>query len=78
MPQSFNLTPQISDNDLRGWKNQRTAALFRPGLFVAAVRQRSQAKRTEQTVGATFPLRAEPDDIWRQLERMLSALRTQG
>jgi hypothetical protein len=46
MPQSLNLTPQISDNDLRGWKNQRTAALFRAGLAVATVRQRLVADYT--------------------------------
>jgi type VI secretion system protein ImpL len=38
LPQSLNLTPQISDSDLRGWKNQRTAALFRP-VWLATVRQ---------------------------------------
>ncbi|MBD8170397.1 hypothetical protein, partial [Erwinia persicina] len=38
----------------------------------------SQAKRTEQTVGASFPLRATAGDITRQLELMLPALRTQG
>lgn len=39
IPPSLNLTPQTSDSDLRGLENQRTAALFRPGLAVAAVRQ---------------------------------------
>lgn len=34
----------------------------------------SQAKRTEQTVGASFPLRAKADDISRQLELMLAPL----
>jgi type VI secretion system protein ImpL len=39
MPSSLTLTPQISESDLRAGKNQRTAALCRPGLAVETVRQ---------------------------------------
>ncbi|OWS74861.1 type VI secretion protein VasK [Pantoea sp. VS1] len=80
MPQSFNLTPQISDNDLRGLEKISELLCYSAPVYLWQLCDSawSQAKRTEQTVGATFPLRAEPDDICRQLERMLSDLRTQG
>jgi len=80
MPQSLNLTPQISDNDLRGL--EKISELLRYSapvwLWQLCDSTWSQAKRTEQTVGATFPLRAKPDDITRQLELMLPTLRMQG
>ncbi|MCU6348714.1 ImcF-related family protein [Enterobacter quasiroggenkampii] len=80
VPQSLNLTPQISDNDLRGL--EKISQLLRYSapvwLWQLCDSKWSQAKRTEQTVGASFPLRARPDDITRQLELMLPALRTQG
>lgn len=80
MPQSLNLTPQISDNDLRGL--EKISELLRYSapvwLWQLCDSQWSQAKRTEQTVGATFPLRAKPNDITHQLELMLPALRDQG
>nr|WP_226376747.1 VasL domain-containing protein [Pantoea stewartii] len=80
MPQSLNLTPQISDNDLRGL--EKISELLRYSapvwLWQLCDSTWSQAKRTEQPVGASFPLRAKPDDITRQLELMLPALRTQG
>lgn len=80
VPQSLNLTPQISDNDLRGL--EKISELLRYSapvwLWQLCDSKWSQAKRTEQTVGATFPLRARPDDITRQLELMLPTLRTQG
>ncbi|MCB5948426.1 ImcF-related family protein [Enterobacter sp. TCD1-1] len=80
MPRSLNLTPQISDNDLRGL--EKISELLRYStpvwLWQLCDSKWSQAKRTEQTVGASFPLRARPDDITRQLELMLPALRTQG
>lgn len=80
MPQSLNLTPQISDNNLRGL--EKISELLRYSapvwLWQLCDSTWSQAKRTEQPVGASFPLRAKPDDITRQLELMLPALRTQG
>lgn len=80
VPQSLNLTPQISDNDLRGL--EKISELLRYSapvwLWQLCDSKWSQAKRTEQAVGASFPLRAKADDITRQLELMLPALRTQG
>lgn len=80
LPESLNLTPQISDNDLRGL--EKISELLRYSapvwLWQLCGSRWSQAKRTEQTVGASFPLRATAGDITRQLELMLPALRTQG
>lgn len=80
IPQSLNLTPQISDNDLRGL--EKISELLRYSapvwLWQLCDCQWSQAKRPEQAVGASFPLRAKEDDIIRQLELILPTLRTQG
>lgn len=80
LSQSHTLTPRISDNDLRGL--EKISELLRYSapvwLWQLCDSKWSQAKRPEQTVGATFPLRAKPDDITRQLELMLPILRTQG
>lgn len=80
MPQSLNLTPQISDNDLRGLEKISELLRYSAPVYLWQLCDStwSQAKRTEQTVGATFPLRAKADDITRQLEQMLPSLRTQG
>ncbi|EPS2041048.1 ImcF-related family protein [Citrobacter sp. TSA-1] len=80
MPQSLNLTPQISDNDLRGL--EKISELLRYSapvwLWQLCDSNWSQTKRPEQTVGARFPLRAKEDDITRQLESILPELRAQG
>lgn len=80
MPPSFNLTPQISDNDLRGL--EKISELLRYSapvwLWQLCDSNWSQAARLEQAVGATFPMRAKADDITRQLELMLPTLRMQG
>lgn len=80
VPQSLNLTPQISDNDLRGL--EKISELLRYSapvwLWQLCDSKWSQEKRTEQAVGTSFPLRAKADDITRQLELMLPALRIQG
>lgn len=80
MPPSFNLTPQISDNDLRGL--EKISELLRYSapvwLWQLCDSKWSQATRPEQPVGASFPLRAKEDDVIRQLELMLPALRAQG
>jgi type VI secretion system protein ImpL len=53
MPQSLNLTPQISDNDLRGL--EKISELLRYSapvwLWQLCDSKWSQAKRTEQAVG---------------------------
>lgn len=80
IPQSLSLTPQISDSDLRGL--EQISELLRYSapvwLWQLCDSKWSQAKRPEQTVGATFPLRAKEGDIFRQLELMLPTLRAQG
>ncbi|WP_438439251.1 ImcF-related family protein [Klebsiella quasipneumoniae] len=80
MPSSLTLTPQISENDLRGLEKISELLGYAAPVWLWKLgdSEWSQAKRTEQTVGATFPLRAKPDDITGQLERMLPALRAQG
>ena len=80
IPESLNLTPKISDNDLRGL--EKISELLRYSapvwLWKLCDSDWSQTKRPEQAVGASFPLRAKEDDITRQLELMLPGLRTQG
>lgn len=80
MPQSLNLTPQVSDNDLRGL--EKISELLRYSapvwLWQLCDSNWSQTTRPEQAVGARFPLRAKEDDITRQLERILPELRAQG
>jgi type VI secretion system protein ImpL len=80
MPHSLNLTPRMSDNDLRGL--EKISELLRYAapvwLWQLCDSDWSQAKRTEQATGATFPLRATPDDIRLQLEKLLPELRAQG
>lgn len=80
VPQSLNLTPQISDNDLRGLEKISELLRYSAPVYLWQLCDStwSQAKRTEQAVGASFPPRANADDITRQLELMLPALRTQG
>lgn len=74
------ITPQISDSDLRGLEKISELLRYSAPVYLWQVCDSAwwQAERTEQTVGATFPLRAKPDGITRQLELMLPALRTQG
>lgn len=80
MPQSLNLTAQTSDNDLRGL--EKISELLRYSapvwLWQLCDSKWSQATRPGQPVGASFPLRAKEDDVIRQLELMLPALRAQG
>lgn len=80
MPTSLNLTPQISDNDLRSL--EKISELLRYSapvwLWQLCDSHWPQEKRPEQAVGASFPPRAKEDDIIHQLELMLPALQTQG
>ena len=80
LPQNLNLTPQISDNDLRGL--EKISELLRYSapvwLWKLCDSDWPQTDRTEQAVGASFPLRAGADDITRQLESVLPALRARG
>lgn len=80
MPESLNLTPQISDNDLRGL--EKISELLRYSapvwLWQLCDSNWSQIARPEQAVGASFPLRAREEDVIRQLELLLPNLRAQG
>ncbi len=80
IPPAFNLTPQMSDNDLRGLEKISELLRYSAPVWLWQLRDSkwSQAKRIEQVVGTHFPLRAKESDIIGQLELMLPALRTQG
>ncbi|MGK3487562.1 ImcF-related family protein [Klebsiella michiganensis] len=80
MPPSLNLTPQISDSDLRGLEKISELLCYSAPVWLWQLCDSNWSQRThpEQAVGASFPLRAKEDDIIRQLERMLPALRAQG
>ncbi|WP_434134046.1 ImcF-related family protein [Enterobacter cloacae] len=80
LPQSLKLTPQISDNDLRGLEKISELLRYSAPVWLWQLCDSNwpQATRSEQSVGATFPLRAKADDITGQLEMMLPELRTQG
>lgn len=80
LPHSLELTPQISDSDLRGL--EKISELLRYSapvwLWQLCESKWSQAKRPEQAVGASFPPRASLDDVARQMTNLLSPLTTQG
>ena len=80
LPQSLKLTPQISDNDLRGLENITELLRYAAPVWLWKLcgSDWEQTDRTEQAVGAFFPLRAKTDDISSQLELMLPGLRAQG
>lgn len=74
------LTPQVSDNDLRGLEKIGALLRWQPPVWLWQLcdSEWRQDGRTEQAVGATFPERASPDDIRHQLERLLPELRVRG
>jgi len=80
LPQKQNLTHQISDNDLRGLEKISDLLRYSTPVWIWKLCDSdwSQTNRTEQAVGASFPLRARTDDVTHQLELMLSGLREQG
>lgn len=80
LPQTLNLTSQISDNDLRGFEKISELLRYSAPVWIWKLCDSywSQTNRTEQAVGASFPLRARTDDVTHQLELMLSGLREQG
>ncbi|MCG1031673.1 hypothetical protein J5S76_06735 [Bacillus amyloliquefaciens] len=80
LPQSLNLTPQISDNDLRGLEKISELLHYSAPVWLWQLcgSNWSQGSRPEQAIGVSFPLRAKEDDVIRQLERILPALRVQG
>ena len=77
---SQNLTPQTSDNDLRGL--EKISELLRYSapvwLWQLCDSNWSQDGRTEQAVGASFPLGANQEEVAQQLEQLLPELTEQG
>ena len=75
-----NLTPQMSDNDLRGL--ERISELLRYSapvwLWQLCGSEWPQAGRKSQSVGITLPWRAMPDEVATQLDKLLPQLREQG
>ena len=77
---SQNLTPQTSDNDLRGLEKIGEALRYQPPawLWQLCGSNWSQDGRTEQAVGASFPLGANQEEVAQQLEQLLPKLTEQG
>lgn len=75
-----NLTPQISDNDLRGLEKTGDALHYSAPVYLWQLCDSawSQAGRKPQTVGVTLPLRAMPEDIAPQFDKLLAQLREPG
>jgi type VI secretion system protein ImpL len=75
-----NLTPQMSDNDLRGL--EKISELLRYSapvwLWQLCGSEWPQAGRKSQSVGITLPWRAMPDEVATQLDKLLPQLREQG
>lgn len=75
-----NLTSQQSDSDLRALESIGSLLRYLPPVWLWQLCSSdwSQEGRPEQPVGATFPLRALPEDIASQLNHLLPMLRRQG
>ena len=74
------LTPQVSDNDLRGLEKIGEALHYSAPVWLWQLcdSEWSQAGRKSQAVGATLPLRAMPEEVAKQLNKLLPQLREQG
>ncbi|CAG7701587.1 unnamed protein product, partial [Allacma fusca] len=74
------LTPQQSNNDLRALETIGTLLRWQPPVWLWQLCSSdwSQAGRAEQAIGATFPPRAQPQDIGTQLNGLLPPLRELG
>ncbi len=74
------LTPQASDNDLRGLEKIGTLLGYQPPVWLWQLCDSAwpQPGRRSQTVGITLPLRAMPDDVTSQFDKLLPQLREQG
>jgi len=75
-----NLTPQMSDNALRGLEKIGELLRYQPPVYLWQLcgSQWSQAGRKSQAVGITLPLRALPEGVETQLGKLPSQLREQG
>lgn len=74
------LTPQLSDNDLRGLERISEALRYSAPVWLwqQCGNEWSQAGRETQSVGISLPLKAMPEDVEKQLDKLLPRLREQG
>lgn len=74
------LTPQMSDNDLRGLEIISEALRYSTPVWLWQLcgSEWSQAGRKLQPVGITVPLWAMPENVASQLDKLLPQLREQG
>jgi len=75
-----NLTPQMSDNDLRGLEKISEALQYSAPVYLWQLCSSAwpQAGRKAQSIGVTLPQWATPDDVAGQLNKLLPQLREQG
>ncbi|MCS2153172.1 type VI secretion protein VasK [Scandinavium goeteborgense] len=74
------LTPQMSDNDLRGLEKIGELLRYQPPVWLWQLCESawSQSGRTTQSVGLALNAKAMPEDIAVQLNKLLPQLREQG
>jgi len=74
------LTPQMSDNDLRGLEKIGEVLRYLPPVWLWQLCESdwSQSDRPDQAVGISLPARAMPEDVAAQLNKLLPQLREQG
>ncbi|CAI2423068.1 Uncharacterized protein conserved in bacteria [Serratia ficaria] len=75
-----NLTPQMSDSDLRGLEKIGEALRYSAPVYLWQLCGSAwpQEGRKSQSIGVTFPPRAVPENVAEQLNRLLPQLREQG
>ncbi len=74
------LTPQMSDSDLRGLEKIGEALRYSAPVYLWQLCGSNwpQAGRKSQPIGVTFPPRAAPENVAAQLNALLPQLREQG
>lgn len=77
---SHSLTPQMSDNDLRSLEKISEILRYSAPVWLWQLHKSewTQSGRQQQAVGITLPLRASPDDISIQLNKLTPHLREKG
>lgn len=80
LDEAQSLTPQLSDNDLRGLEKIGEALRYSAPVWIWQLcgSDWSQAGRQSQSVGITLPVRAMPEDVSSRLDKLLPQLREQG
>ncbi|WP_312995918.1 ImcF-related family protein [Leclercia sp.] len=75
-----NFTPQMSDNDIWGLEKISEALRYSAPVWLWQLCDSEwlQAGRKSQPVGITLPLRAMPENVAKQLDKLLPLLREQG